>query len=70
MFITKGHAERVELLGRLPRPLFVYASSYFRSFYGIQAGAILNDSCFRPLNDPFLFEVVCASSQKPSTSAL
>jgi hypothetical protein len=61
-FITKGHAEREALLSTLPRPLFVYAPTFFRTFYGDIAARVLADPCFQPTSDPFLYRVVCDSS--------
>jgi hypothetical protein len=65
-FFFKGPGKRRALIQTLPRPLYVYAPPYFRSFYGAVASDILADPCFEPTADPYLLSVRCA----PASPAL
>lgn len=58
-FITGSNDDRKALLGTHGRPFYMYASPYFRSFYGAQADKVVNDPCFEPQRDANLLKVVC-----------
>lgn len=63
VFLLGTQEERALMLSRLPyRPVYIFATPYFRSYYGEYAEAFLNDPCFKPTSNPMVLHAACLSS--------
>lgn len=60
VFLLGTPAERSLMLARLPwRPIFVFATPYFREYYGEYAEEFLRDPCFASTASPMLLHAAC-----------
>jgi hypothetical protein len=61
-FLFQGADVRAALLKDVPRPLYLFVSPYFRSYYGEKGEALLRDPCLQETGHPLLRRVVCPAS--------